>query len=330
MLAEAQEKGFDVVEGEAESVNRHPGCMPGASPLKVKLLFEAASRVLVGGQVSGALSGGELINAISACIHQRMTADDIATFQTGTHPALTASPIAYQFVNAAEAAISKSALTLLFNMKIGIIPSRIKLFVWADANIKMNIVSHIVYPIVFAQSANVYRKHKRQVALFNWRQLFLIGLCGALPDLMFPHLTWSGRYTSIFHSVWFLAAAFFLAFLLARKFQKFRGLIYFCWLAACFHLLCDMITGGINLYAPFGDRVVGDSYIPLKYWISLDVTGILFLMPAILYNRCRAHARSFVFVAALTIAIGGALLAFSSLDQETFFLKKTNALPFSF
>ena len=33
-------------------------------------------------------------------------ADDIATFQTGTHPALTASPIAYQLVNAAEIAIA--------------------------------------------------------------------------------------------------------------------------------------------------------------------------------------------------------------------------------
>jgi hypothetical protein len=46
-----------------------------------------------------------LINAISACIQQRMTADQIAMFQTGTHPALTASPIAYQLVNAAEMAI---------------------------------------------------------------------------------------------------------------------------------------------------------------------------------------------------------------------------------
>jgi len=74
--------------------------------MKVKLLFESASQVLIGGQVTGAQSGGELINAVSACIHQRMTADDIATFQTGTHPALTASPIAYQLVNAAEMAIA--------------------------------------------------------------------------------------------------------------------------------------------------------------------------------------------------------------------------------
>jgi len=103
--AEAQRKGYDVVVGEAESVNRHPGCMPGACSLKVKLLFERGTQIVLGGQVTGAASGGELINTISACIHRRMTADDIATFQTGTHPALTASPIAYQLVNAAEMAI---------------------------------------------------------------------------------------------------------------------------------------------------------------------------------------------------------------------------------
>ena len=73
--------------------------------MKVKLLFEAGSEILLGGQITGAKSGGELINALSACIQQRMTADDIAMFQTGTHPALTASPIAYQLVNAAEVAI---------------------------------------------------------------------------------------------------------------------------------------------------------------------------------------------------------------------------------
>ncbi len=104
----AREAGYNVIVGTAESVNRHPGCMDGGEPLKVKLIFEAGTRVLLGGQASGAKSAGELINAISACIHQRMTADDIATFQTGTHPGLTASPIAYQLVNAAEMAIASS------------------------------------------------------------------------------------------------------------------------------------------------------------------------------------------------------------------------------
>lgn len=101
----AKKMGYNVVVGEAEAINRHPGGMPGAANLKVKLVFERGTGVLLGGQVSGAESAGELINAISACIHQKMTFDDMATFQTGTHPALTASPIAYQLVNAAEMAI---------------------------------------------------------------------------------------------------------------------------------------------------------------------------------------------------------------------------------
>jgi len=104
----AREKGYTIIVGEAEAINRHPGGMSGAANLKVKLIFEAGSRVILGGQVSGATSGGELINGISACIHQRMTADDIATFQMGTHPALTASPIVYQLVDAAEIAIANS------------------------------------------------------------------------------------------------------------------------------------------------------------------------------------------------------------------------------
>ncbi|MFP4459318.1 MAG: FAD-dependent oxidoreductase [Candidatus Zixiibacteriota bacterium] len=105
--AHAKKKGIEVITGDSEGLNRHPGCMPGAARMRVKLLFEAATKRIVGGQVTGAKSGGELINAISACIQQKMTADDIATFQTGTHPALTASPIAYQLVNAAEMAIIK-------------------------------------------------------------------------------------------------------------------------------------------------------------------------------------------------------------------------------
>jgi len=102
---EAVEKGYDVVVGEAEAPNRHPGDMPEMTNLKAKLLFERASGVILGGQVMGAKCGGEVINTISACIRGKMTAEDIALFPMGTHPALTASPIAYQLTNAAEMAI---------------------------------------------------------------------------------------------------------------------------------------------------------------------------------------------------------------------------------
>jgi len=101
----AKAEGYKVIVGEAGSPNRHPGGMKGTVHLKVKLVFEEGSQILLGGQAVGAKSAGELINAISACIMHKMTADDIATFQAGTHPGLTASPIAYQLVNAAEMAI---------------------------------------------------------------------------------------------------------------------------------------------------------------------------------------------------------------------------------
>ncbi len=102
---ETKQKGYDIVVGEAVAPNRHPGGMPGMANLKVKLIFERGTRIILGGEIMGAKSGGELVNAISACIHEKMTADSIAIFPMGTHPALTASPIAYQLTNAAEMAI---------------------------------------------------------------------------------------------------------------------------------------------------------------------------------------------------------------------------------
>jgi NADH oxidase (H2O2-forming) len=103
----ARERGYDVVAVTIAGPNRHPGIMPGAANTKVKLVFERNSGVVLGGQVMGGPAAGEIINAISACVQNRMTAEDIAMFQTGTHPALTASPIAYHMVNAAEMAIKK-------------------------------------------------------------------------------------------------------------------------------------------------------------------------------------------------------------------------------
>jgi NADH oxidase (H2O2-forming) len=103
----AREMGYDgnIVVGTAKAPNRHPGGMPGMVPQTVKLIFENRTRVLVGAEIMGDKAVGELINAASACIQHRMTVDDIACFQMGTHPALTASPIVYQFVNAAESAL---------------------------------------------------------------------------------------------------------------------------------------------------------------------------------------------------------------------------------
>ncbi|MBN2072808.1 MAG: pyridine nucleotide-disulfide oxidoreductase, partial [Actinobacteria bacterium] len=106
-VSEAEKEGYDIVVGEAECPNSHPGCMPGGCNLKMSLIFEKGTGIIIGGELIGAKSGGELINLISGCIAKKMTADDISTFQMGTHPALTASPISYQISNAAEIAVKK-------------------------------------------------------------------------------------------------------------------------------------------------------------------------------------------------------------------------------
>jgi NADH oxidase (H2O2-forming) len=101
----ARQEGYDVVLGESTAPDTHPGGMPGSVSTRVKLLFSKGNGVLLGGGISGGKSAAETANVISACIQNRMTACDVALFQMGTHPALTASPIVYQLVNAAELAI---------------------------------------------------------------------------------------------------------------------------------------------------------------------------------------------------------------------------------
>ena len=103
--AMAKREGFDVVIGESTAADRHPGSIPGAVATKVKLVFSRDDGLLLGGGVSGGTGVGELVNVISACIQSHMTAYDIVLFQMGTQPCLTASPIAYQLVNAAELAV---------------------------------------------------------------------------------------------------------------------------------------------------------------------------------------------------------------------------------
>jgi len=103
----ARELSFSLLIGEATAVDRHPGTMPDASELRVKLVFDRYTGKLLGGEASGGRSAGEIVNVIAQAIAAEMTACDLAISQVGTHPALTASPVVYQIVNAAEAAVMK-------------------------------------------------------------------------------------------------------------------------------------------------------------------------------------------------------------------------------
>jgi len=104
---EATELGLDLIIGNSTTMDRHPGCMPGATKTNLKLIFDKETQVLIGGEVSGGLTMGEITNVLSSFISTKATISKLVTFQMGTHPALTASPIAYPIVKAAEDALSK-------------------------------------------------------------------------------------------------------------------------------------------------------------------------------------------------------------------------------
>ncbi|MCK5226346.1 MAG: hypothetical protein KAQ89_06470 [Planctomycetes bacterium] len=61
------------------------------------------SAVVLGGEVVGGASIGELTNLIGLVIQNRMTINSILTAQIGTHPLLTGPPTAYPLIKAAEA-----------------------------------------------------------------------------------------------------------------------------------------------------------------------------------------------------------------------------------
>lgn len=105
--AKAKSIGIDYVVGINETVNRHPGKLPGATKIYTKLIYARYSHILLGAQVKGGESVGELINMYSVIIQNRMTDMEIDALQIGTHPLLTSSPIAYSVINATVDAILK-------------------------------------------------------------------------------------------------------------------------------------------------------------------------------------------------------------------------------
>lgn len=104
----AIEKKIEYVVGRAKVVDRHPGKLPGASEMFVKLLFSKYSHTLMGAEIFGGDSVGELINMVSVMILNKMTQMEINTLQVGTHPLLTASPVVYPIITATTDAINGS------------------------------------------------------------------------------------------------------------------------------------------------------------------------------------------------------------------------------
>ena len=102
-----EKEGFRCVTATAVAPDRHPGMLPGASELKVKLVFADRSGVILGGQISGGPSVGELINMVALAIQKKVTVRELDMLQIATHPLLTSSPTVHPVINAAHLALAK-------------------------------------------------------------------------------------------------------------------------------------------------------------------------------------------------------------------------------
>ncbi|MCP4612679.1 MAG: FAD-dependent oxidoreductase [Planctomycetes bacterium] len=99
---DAKKMKFNVVTATYEGVDKHPRNLPGTHVQSVKLIVARDSGVILGGEVIGGASTGELTNLIGFAIQNRMTVNSVLIGQVGTHSLLTAAPIVYPLIRAAQ------------------------------------------------------------------------------------------------------------------------------------------------------------------------------------------------------------------------------------
>jgi len=104
----AKERGFNYIIGEAQAPNHHPAKLANTELIKVKLIFAKSSEnLLLGGEIMGPESAGEMLNILAMAIQQRASLFDFSTWQIATHPLLTSAPTIYPLIAAAQNAILK-------------------------------------------------------------------------------------------------------------------------------------------------------------------------------------------------------------------------------
>ncbi len=105
---QALDEGFDIIVGQSKGFDHHPAKLENTSVQKVKMIFSKSSGVILGAQITGGPSTGEMINILGLAIQKYMTAPELATMQYGTQPMLTAGPGDYPIVIAAMNAVAQT------------------------------------------------------------------------------------------------------------------------------------------------------------------------------------------------------------------------------
>jgi len=147
----------------------------------------------------------------------------------------------------------------------------------------MNTITHALIPVIaVAVIEKVYAEKKDRRGLFSNKEIALIALAGAAPDLLNPHFTLESRLNSWSHSpfFWLCMSAVLLLLCLIKSNKKKRFCSWQTALSASIgygtHLFCDAIAGGITWNYPFGNHIIGGYYIPVILWVPIDILLIIY------------------------------------------------------
>jgi hypothetical protein len=139
----------------------------------------------------------------------------------------------------------------------------------------MNTLTHALLPVI---AAGLYEKSyapkSQRRGILGPKAIILIGVFGAAPDLINPHLSLSSRYSSWSHGLPFWTALTLGLVLYAAIRRSERPLwTTAAWLSGAYllHLVCDGISGGIAWAYPFGHQIVGARLVTYRWWIPLDI-----------------------------------------------------------
>ena len=103
----AAEANIEYVSAKFSDFDRHPGTFEETMPLTVKLYASPCDGSILGGEVWGGKSAGEIINTISLAIQKGVTVYELISFQIGSHPLLTGAPTKTILIKAAEGIIAQ-------------------------------------------------------------------------------------------------------------------------------------------------------------------------------------------------------------------------------
>jgi len=102
----AIEANIDYISATFSDIDTHP-TFEETSALTIKLFASPLDGSILGGEVWGGKSAGEIINTIGLAIQKGVTVFELVSFQIGSHPLLTSAPTKTVLIKAAEMIIHK-------------------------------------------------------------------------------------------------------------------------------------------------------------------------------------------------------------------------------